>query len=77
MVFNSWSLGGMGRQISGMEASLVYRGSSRTAMQRNPVLKNRKRKERKGGREREEGRGGEAERRQRGGRGEVRPRDCV
>jgi hypothetical protein len=34
-------LGGIGRQISGFEASLVYRVSSRTARatQRNPVSK--------------------------------------
>jgi hypothetical protein len=37
-------LGSRGRQISEFEASLVYRVSSRTAraIQRNPVLKNRK-----------------------------------
>jgi hypothetical protein len=37
-------LGGRGRQISEFEASLVYRASSRTAraIQRNPVLKNKK-----------------------------------
>jgi hypothetical protein len=35
-------LGGRGRRISELEASLVYRVSSRTAgaTQRNPVLKN-------------------------------------
>jgi hypothetical protein len=39
-------LGGRGRQISEFEASLVYRVSSKTArvIQRNPVLKNQKRK---------------------------------
>jgi hypothetical protein len=37
-------LGGRGRQISELEASLVYRVSSRTAraIQRNPVSKNNK-----------------------------------
>jgi hypothetical protein len=42
-------LGGRGRRISEFEASLVYRVSSRTprATQRNPVLKNQKKKERK------------------------------
>jgi hypothetical protein len=42
-------LGGRGRQISEFEASLVYRVSSRTAMgtQRNPVLKNLKKKRKK------------------------------
>jgi hypothetical protein len=37
-------LGGRGRQISDLEASLVYRVSSRTtgATQRNPVLKKKK-----------------------------------
>jgi hypothetical protein len=43
-----WSqyLGGRGRQISEFEASLVYKVSSRTARatQRNPVLKNQKKK---------------------------------
>jgi hypothetical protein len=36
-------LGGRGRQISDLEASLVYRVSSRTAraIQRNPVSKNK------------------------------------
>jgi hypothetical protein len=39
-------LGGRGRQISEFEASLVYKMSSRTAraIQRNPVLKNKKTK---------------------------------
>jgi hypothetical protein len=39
-------LGGRGRGISEFEASLVYRVSSRTArtIQRNPVLKNKQRK---------------------------------
>jgi hypothetical protein len=39
-------LGGRGRQISGFEASLVYRVSSRTARatQRNPVSKKQKQK---------------------------------
>jgi hypothetical protein len=38
-----------GRQISEFEASLVYRVSSRTvrAIQRNPVLKNKKTKQKK------------------------------
>jgi hypothetical protein len=42
-------LGGTGRQISEFEASLVYRVSSRTARatQRNPVLKNQKRKKKR------------------------------
>jgi hypothetical protein len=37
------ALGGRGRRISGFEASLVYKVSSRTAraIQRNPVLKNK------------------------------------
>jgi hypothetical protein len=40
-------LGGKGRQISEFKASLVCRGSSRTAraIQRNPVLKNKKQKQ--------------------------------
>jgi hypothetical protein len=40
-------LGGRGRQISEFEASLVYKVSSRTAraIQKNPVLKNRKTKQ--------------------------------
>jgi hypothetical protein len=44
--FNPSRLGGRGRQISEFEASLVYTVSSRTARatQRNPVLKNQKRK---------------------------------
>jgi hypothetical protein len=39
-------LGGRGRRISELEASLVYRVSSRTAraIQRNPVSKNQKEK---------------------------------
>jgi hypothetical protein len=39
-------LGGRGRRISEFEASLVYKVSSRTtrAIQRNPVLKNKKTK---------------------------------
>jgi hypothetical protein len=39
-------LGGRGRWISEFKASLVYRVSSRTAraIQRNPVLKNKKQK---------------------------------
>jgi hypothetical protein len=39
-------LGGRGRQISGFEASLVYKVSSRTARAtlRNPVSKNKKQK---------------------------------
>jgi hypothetical protein len=42
-------LGGRGRWISEFEASLVYRVNSRTAraIQRNPVLKNQKRKKKK------------------------------
>jgi hypothetical protein len=42
-------LGGRGRQISELEASLVYRVSSRTARatQRNPVSKNKKMKKQK------------------------------
>jgi hypothetical protein len=42
-------LGGRGRQISGFEASLVYKVSSRTARatQRNHVSKKEKKKERK------------------------------
>jgi hypothetical protein len=42
-------LGGRGRWISEFEASLVYRASSRTARttQRNPVLKNQKKKTKK------------------------------
>jgi hypothetical protein len=44
--FNPQHSGGRGRQISEFEASLVYRVSSRTARatQRNPVLKNQKKK---------------------------------
>jgi hypothetical protein len=39
-------LGGRGRRISELEASMVYKVSSRTARatQRNPVLKNQKKK---------------------------------
>jgi hypothetical protein len=42
-------LGGRGRQISEFEASLIYKVSSRTARatQRNPVLKNQKKKKKK------------------------------
>jgi hypothetical protein len=42
-------LGGRDRQISEFEASLVYRVSSRTARatQRNPVSKNKNKKEQK------------------------------
>jgi hypothetical protein len=42
-------LGDKGRRISEFEASLVYRVSSRTAKatQRNPVLKNQKKKKKK------------------------------
>jgi hypothetical protein len=42
-------LGGRGRQISEFEASLVYRVSSRTARatQRNPVSKNKIKKNKK------------------------------
>jgi hypothetical protein len=42
-------LGGRGRRISEIEASLVYRVSSRTARttQRNPVLKSQKTKKKK------------------------------
>jgi hypothetical protein len=48
-------LGGRGRWISGFEASLVYRVSSRTARatQRNPVLTNEGEREREKERERE------------------------
>jgi hypothetical protein len=47
--FNPQHLGGTGRQISEFEASLVYRVSSRTVRdtQRNPVLKNQKKKKKK------------------------------
>jgi hypothetical protein len=43
-------LGGRGRWVSELKASLVYRVSSRTAraIQRNPVSKNQKKKEKKG-----------------------------
>jgi hypothetical protein len=43
----SQRLGGRGRQISEFEASLVYRGSSRTARttQRNPVSKKQETKQ--------------------------------
>ena len=37
-------LGGRGRWISELEASLVYRVSSRTAIQRNPVSGKKKKK---------------------------------
>jgi hypothetical protein len=42
-------LGGRGRRISEFEVSLVYKVSSRTAraIQRNPVLEEKKKKERK------------------------------
>jgi hypothetical protein len=42
-------LGGGGSQISEIEASLVYKVSSRTAraIQRNPVWKNQKKKKKK------------------------------
>jgi hypothetical protein len=49
-------LGGRGRQISELEASLVYKVSSRTARatQRSPVLKKKKiKKKKKKKRERE------------------------
>jgi hypothetical protein len=41
VAYTSYHSGGRGRQVSEFEASLVYRGSSRTARatQRNPVLK--------------------------------------
>jgi hypothetical protein len=39
-------LGGRGRRISEFKASLVYRVSSRTTTQRNPVLKKPKKKKR-------------------------------
>jgi hypothetical protein len=41
--------GGRGRWISELEASLVYKVSSRTtrAIQRNPVLKNQKKKKKR------------------------------
>jgi hypothetical protein len=58
-------LGGRSRQISEFEASLVYRVSSRTArvIQRNPVLKKRKKGKREGGRkERKRERGRKKER---------------
>jgi hypothetical protein len=44
-------LGGRGRQISEFEASLVYKVSSRTAraIQRNPVLKDQKKKKKSEG----------------------------
>jgi hypothetical protein len=63
-------LRGRGRWISELEASLVYRVSSRTAraVQRNPVLKNR---EKERGRERETERERERERERSGwGRGD-------
>jgi hypothetical protein len=42
-------LGGRGRQISEFEASLIYKVSSRTAraIQRNPVSKNKKQKQKR------------------------------
>jgi hypothetical protein len=42
-------LGGRDRRIYEFEASLIYRVSSRTAraIQRNPVLKNKKQKKKK------------------------------
>jgi hypothetical protein len=45
--FNPQHSGGRGRRISEFKASLLYKVSSRTAMavQRNPVLKNRKTKQ--------------------------------
>jgi hypothetical protein len=47
-------LGGRGRQISGFEASLVYKVSSRTARatQRNPVLGKKEKRKRKRKKER-------------------------
>jgi hypothetical protein len=50
-------LGGRGRRISEFKASLVYRVSSRTAkaIQRNPVLKNKNKKERKKEKRKERG----------------------
>jgi hypothetical protein len=50
-------LGGRGRQISEIKASLVYRVSSRTAraIQRNPVSKNQKKKKKKKKKERNGG----------------------
>jgi hypothetical protein len=44
--FNPSTREGRGRRISEFEASLVYKVSSRTAgaIQRNPILKNRKKK---------------------------------
>jgi hypothetical protein len=50
-------LGGRGRQISEFEASLVYRVSSRIARatQRNPVLKNPKKKKKSPGKILEKG----------------------
>jgi hypothetical protein len=48
-------LGGRGRQIFELEASLVYKVSSRTAraMRRNPVSKNQKKKKKKKERKKE------------------------
>jgi hypothetical protein len=48
-------LGGRGRRISELEASLVYKVSSRTvrATQRNPVSKNQKERKKERERERE------------------------
>jgi hypothetical protein len=42
-------LGGRGRRISEFKASLVYKVSSRTAraIQRNPVLKNKNKKQKR------------------------------
>ena len=47
--FNPSTLGGRGRRISELEASLVYRVSSRTARatQRNHVLKDQKKEKKK------------------------------
>jgi hypothetical protein len=38
-------LGGRGRRVSEFQASLVYKVSSRTAIQRNPVSERKKKKE--------------------------------
>jgi hypothetical protein len=56
-------LGGRGRWIFELEASLVYKVSSRTAsaIRRNPVSKTKKKKKKK--KEEEEGGGGGKERR--------------
>jgi hypothetical protein len=47
--FNLWTQRNRGRQISELEAGLIYRTSSKTARvtQRNPVLENQKRGKKK------------------------------